>query len=273
MTKKIDYGISQKFWENRADINDPIKAITLTSDALAHYRDETEKRHVFRIIRLTRDMRILDLGCGTGRWAIDFAKTGANVVAVDFSPKLLEIAKKIADEKNLNNISFFESGAQDFVHGRYDIIFIGGLLCYLNDDDVAKTFKNCKSMLLPQGRVVIRDSISLRKRMIKQGDYPVIYRPPQELISIAEKNDFKVTYQEDAHPVVIPQLLFENVVPMRVRDTVIIQKIYKCSLSLQSMIDFSLIKFFKLKEINHKIAKKHCDSRIQQFFILTPRIP
>ena len=42
---------------------------------------------------LGRGMRILELGCGTGYFTRELARTGADIVAVDVSPELLEIAR------------------------------------------------------------------------------------------------------------------------------------------------------------------------------------
>ena len=38
-------------------------------------------------------MRVLELGCGTGYFTQELARTGADIVAVDVSPELLEIAR------------------------------------------------------------------------------------------------------------------------------------------------------------------------------------
>ena len=46
--------------------------------------------------------KLLDLGCGTGRTTIPLYKQGYNIVAVDIVPKMIENAKKIATQKNLD---------------------------------------------------------------------------------------------------------------------------------------------------------------------------
>ncbi len=43
-----------------------------------------------------RGLRLLDAGCGTGALAVEAAKRGASVVAVDVSPNLIEIARSRA---------------------------------------------------------------------------------------------------------------------------------------------------------------------------------
>jgi ubiquinone/menaquinone biosynthesis C-methylase UbiE len=47
------------------------------------------------------EMKILDVGCGTGRHAINLATKGyKNITGIDLSPSLINAAKKVAKEKN-----------------------------------------------------------------------------------------------------------------------------------------------------------------------------
>ena len=48
------------------------------------------------------EMKILDVGCGTGRHAINLATKGyKNITGIDLSPSLIRAAKKVAKEKNV----------------------------------------------------------------------------------------------------------------------------------------------------------------------------
>ena len=46
-------------------------------------------------------MRVLELGCGTGYFTRELARSGADVIAVDVSPELLEIAKANCSAPNV----------------------------------------------------------------------------------------------------------------------------------------------------------------------------
>jgi len=57
-----------------------------------------------RVVKLIRDndgSRILDLGCGTGRYVVHFARLGFDVYAFDASPKALSMTQDWLKEENL----------------------------------------------------------------------------------------------------------------------------------------------------------------------------
>lgn len=62
---------------------------------------------------VTRDLTILDLGCGDGTTAIPAAKLGANVSGVDIATNLVEAGNKRVKAEGLTNITFREGDATD----------------------------------------------------------------------------------------------------------------------------------------------------------------
>jgi 2-polyprenyl-3-methyl-5-hydroxy-6-metoxy-1,4-benzoquinol methylase len=50
---------------------------------------------------LKHGMNVLELGCGTGLFTCELARSGADVVAIDVSPELLEIAKANSSAPNV----------------------------------------------------------------------------------------------------------------------------------------------------------------------------
>src|ERR1700761_9450786 len=74
----------------------------LTSDAPVNRIRATVRagRHEMRQALLSwlpqdlHSLRILDAGCGTGALAVEAARRGAHVVAIDLSPTLIELAKE-----------------------------------------------------------------------------------------------------------------------------------------------------------------------------------
>jgi ubiquinone/menaquinone biosynthesis C-methylase UbiE len=52
-----------------------------------------EERHIGPLVGEVNGLLVADVGCGTGRHAVPLAAAGARVVALDFSPRMLEIAR------------------------------------------------------------------------------------------------------------------------------------------------------------------------------------
>lgn len=65
-----------------------------------------------RLLDVKPGMRILDLACGNGQFARKLASLGANVVASDFAPKMIELAKSRTTE-NADRIEYHVIDATD----------------------------------------------------------------------------------------------------------------------------------------------------------------
>jgi SAM-dependent methyltransferase len=77
--------------------------------------------------------RVLELGCGHGLYSIEFAKLGANVVAVDYSAPMLELARQNAVKAGVaDQITFVQSDIRQVREtGPFDLIFMTGVTDYL----------------------------------------------------------------------------------------------------------------------------------------------
>jgi 2-polyprenyl-3-methyl-5-hydroxy-6-metoxy-1,4-benzoquinol methylase len=63
--------------------------------------------------------RILDIGCGSGRYSVDLAKLGAGrVVGIDFAQSAVDIASKLAKNDGVSNVCSFISA--DFKDCKFD---------------------------------------------------------------------------------------------------------------------------------------------------------
>lgn len=64
------------------------------------------KQTAFNELQLKTKDTLLDIGTGTGKWAIQAAKICQNVIGIDISKKCLEQAAKNAQKEKVNNIIF-----------------------------------------------------------------------------------------------------------------------------------------------------------------------
>lgn len=66
--------------------------------------------------------RVLDAGCGTGTASVELAQRGAEVVAIDLSPTLVQHAQERAEELGIDDIDFRAGDMLDPSLGRFDYV-------------------------------------------------------------------------------------------------------------------------------------------------------
>ena len=86
--------------------------------------------------------RILDAGCGTGAFAMEAARRGADVVAIDLSPALVDVAlRRVAEHLDVfaggGRIDFRSGDMSDAALGRFDhVVAMDSLIHYSAADAV-----------------------------------------------------------------------------------------------------------------------------------------
>ena len=85
-----------------------------------------------------RGQRVLDAGCGTGSLAVEAAKRGADVVAIDLSPTLVELAReRNAAHVGAGSIEFRVSDMLDPALGSFDWVIAMDSLIHYEAPDMA----------------------------------------------------------------------------------------------------------------------------------------
>jgi cyclopropane fatty-acyl-phospholipid synthase-like methyltransferase len=189
----INYADTLEFFEARgrqARPDAPQTATMYQDRELAERRDACEKETVLPLLSLRGGEKVLDLGCGYGRWAQVLAGTVGSYLGIDFSAELLRLAEKAAP----TGCVFQRSAAQDVtpsslvVKPPFDLFICAGILIYLNDADVARLSRAIASMAAPRATVYLREPMGVAGRLtldrfpsaeLKQ-DYSAIYRTPAE---------------------------------------------------------------------------------------------
>ena len=77
--------------------------------------------------------RVLDVGCGSGRFSIEFARRGAHAVGVDFAPEMIKIADEAAERLGVQDrTEFLVGGFPEAVpEGRFDASVAVGFFDYI----------------------------------------------------------------------------------------------------------------------------------------------
>jgi SAM-dependent methyltransferase len=84
-------------------------------------------------------LRILDLGCAHGGYAIEFARRGAQVVGIEAREAWLDQARRSKQDAGLTNVEFIQDDVRNLSkdkYGEFDIILCLGILYHLDAPDV-----------------------------------------------------------------------------------------------------------------------------------------
>lgn len=91
--------------------------------------------------------RVLDAGCGAGQMAIELAERGADVVATDISPSLLEVAARRTPEHLAHRIEYRAGDMLDPSLGRFDAAIAMDSLIHYSAGDIANAVGGLASRL------------------------------------------------------------------------------------------------------------------------------
>ena len=115
------------------------------------YPDRLIER-VVQLVGLTRQDRVLDLGCGPGQLARAFAAHVGEAVAMDPEPQMLAIAQELAAGAPNMQVVQGRSDDLDARHGRFKAAVIGRAFHWM---DREATLKTLDGLIDPGGAVVL----------------------------------------------------------------------------------------------------------------------
>lgn len=114
---------------------------------------------------------VLDMGAGTGAVSFALAPRVKRVIAVDISEKMLEEARKKAEDANIGNIEFVIGDfLEPNVSEKVDIIVSNIALHHLTDEEKEQAIARMAGLLNDNGRLVLGDVIIFFDTTQKQAD-------------------------------------------------------------------------------------------------------
>jgi 2-polyprenyl-3-methyl-5-hydroxy-6-metoxy-1,4-benzoquinol methylase len=116
-------------------------------------------------LRGRRGMRVLDVGCGVGRWSRLMASRGAIVTGVDLSPTMIAEAKRRARERHVLHRCWFEvqdTAVLDAGKG-FDLVLGVTVLQHILDPRALRSaVRRMADHLRPGGRMVLLEAAPAR---------------------------------------------------------------------------------------------------------------
>lgn len=119
------------------------------------YYDVLEKVH--DKVKILKDTKVLDIGIGTGALTRLFYKKGAEIYGVDFSDKMLELAKENMPDGTFYRFDF-KNGLPGELEGvKFDFIVSSYALHHINDEEKINFIMLLKNYLKKHGKIIIAD--------------------------------------------------------------------------------------------------------------------
>ncbi len=116
---------------------------------------EVARPAIDRLIGDVAGKRVLDVGCGTGRFAVDLAARGAGVTGVDPSPAMLKKARVWSSMRGVPAELIDGAFGSLPTHEQFDFVTCNLVLCHL--PEVAGPIAEMARCLAPGGRLIISD--------------------------------------------------------------------------------------------------------------------
>jgi magnesium-protoporphyrin O-methyltransferase len=102
-------------------------------------RDEMRKTILAYLPLDLNGKRVLDAGCGTGLLAVDLARRGAYVIAIDISPTLVQLGRdRVPTDLAGGSIQFIAGDMLDPALGEFDYVVCMDSMIHYNPTDITK---------------------------------------------------------------------------------------------------------------------------------------
>lgn len=179
-------------WASDVDLDATLVDETFTSVTAI------ENQHVLKQFGDVRGLRILDYGCGAAEGGIYLAKLGANVVAADVSPGMLNLAKRLAERHQVSietrQVTTDEIPAEA---GEFDRIYGNGVLHHV---PLGTAIPELARVLKPTGTACFIEPlpynpvINVYRRIAKE-----VRTPDERPLSFSDIERFRSHFSRVAH--------------------------------------------------------------------------
>ncbi|MCL4536277.1 MAG: methyltransferase domain-containing protein [Nitrospirae bacterium] len=120
------------------------------------------RRKILRLADIKVGDKVLDIGCGTGTSALIIARDVGDkgeVVGIDLSEKMLDIAKRKIDRSGFHNVTFLKANAEDITYhdSYFDKITAFAVLHEMNHEGRINTLREIYRLLKLEGKALIAD--------------------------------------------------------------------------------------------------------------------
>jgi ubiquinone/menaquinone biosynthesis C-methylase UbiE len=180
---------------NPKTVEELYKAIApFYTKGISNFLFEIEEPIIKGILPKLGGLRVLDVGCGSGRWTSKFVAAGGEVIGVDKSKVMLKFAKKRAKKAKFLRM---DARKLKFTSNSFDFVFESLMLVHV--PNWKKAVKEMIRVCKPCGTILISDfngarlfgaptDIPFSVSKTKIVHFPISAIMPSEMIEFALKN-------------------------------------------------------------------------------------
>lgn len=116
--------------------------------------EKIELEFILKVLGNIKNKKVLDLGCGTGRWGLQIAKKAKEVIGVDISKHSIQIANRTAKHNMIHNFSGVVDDFKSVMYKeKFDIVLATNLIHHADNIDII--MENVYKSLKKDGKFVI----------------------------------------------------------------------------------------------------------------------
>lgn len=148
--------IADQWWDENSKFKplhkfNPVRISYIRRKICEHFNLDNKLKQPFS------DIKIIDIGCGGGLVAENFAKMNAKVLGIDASEKNINVAKIHAEKENVT-INYQQSLVEDLITDKkyleqYDVVFALEIVEHV--DNATEFLTNCTKLLKKNGILFI----------------------------------------------------------------------------------------------------------------------
>ncbi|QQY79663.1 putative AdoMet-dependent methyltransferase [Keratinibaculum paraultunense] len=123
---------------------------------------------IYNIVHRKEKAKILDIGFGTGVLTKKLYDDGYKIYGIDFSQRMIEIAKEKMPLAKLFQYDFFKGLPKELESIQFDYIISTYAMHHLEDEDKIKLINKLEEYISRDGRIIIGDVAFQTRELLEQ---------------------------------------------------------------------------------------------------------